>query len=275
MTGYTVVHDAIAANISSLPAGQAAGYCTGSGVVPWTAADWASHPGAVRIDQSPVNTALDETADILDVEYGAATFADAGGWALAARGNFATAARPGQRAPAIYASLSNVTAVANALAAAKLTDVGLFVANWNLTQPEAGALLAVAGGPYPIIGVQFQNNGLYDTSVFSPAWLAAVSGKDPAPVPTVTGWSYSAPAGLIGTVSRQVALAWSASTAAGYPAPASYTVELSKNGAVDRTVVAAGLSAVIGGLSDGAHSVRVWANGGEDAPTGSTVDFTV
>jgi len=275
MTGYTVVHDAIAANISSLPAGQAAGYCTGSGVVPWTAADWASHPGAVRIDQSPVNTALDEEADILDVENAAATPADVPGWVLAARDNYNRAVRPGQRAPAIYVNLSNVTAVANALVAAKLTGVGLWIANWNLNQPEAQAMLAVAGGPYPVIGVQFEDNGLYDTSVFSPAWLAAVSGKDPAPVPTVTGWSYSAPAGLIGTVSRQVALAWSASTAAGYPAPASYTVELSKNGAVDRTVVAAGLSAVIGGLSDGAHSARVWANGGEDAPTGSTVNFMV
>ena len=53
------------------------------------------------------------------------------------------------------------------------------MANWNLTEAEASALVAHAGGPYPIIGVQFRNAGLYDLSVFSGPWLAAVSG-DPA-----------------------------------------------------------------------------------------------
>src|SRR5260370_22686352 len=110
MTIATVpVYDATHANIFHLPHGQAAGYSTGSGGVPWTRGDWVAHPGAVQIDQSPVNTSLDELADVLDVETGAATVADVPGWAEAAAANFFTGARPGQRHPAIYLNLSNLT----------------------------------------------------------------------------------------------------------------------------------------------------------------------
>jgi len=186
MTIATVpVYDATHAGIASLPPGQHAGYATGTGTVPWTAADWAAHPGAVRIDQSPVNTALDELCDVLDMERGAATIADCAPWAEGAAANFAAARRPGQRHPAIYMSLSNVTPVVNALVTAGITSgPGLWIANWNLTEPEARALVAFAAGPFPVIGVQYGTRGDYDVSVFSAAWLAAVSGDLPAPA----GW---------------------------------------------------------------------------------------
>ena len=35
----------------------------------WTAADWADHPGAVRIDQSPADTVPDYAADVQDFEH--------------------------------------------------------------------------------------------------------------------------------------------------------------------------------------------------------------
>jgi hypothetical protein len=185
MTIATVpVYDATHAGIASLPPGQAAGYSTGSGIVPWTAADWAAHPGAVRIDQSPVNTALDELCDVLDVERGAATTGDCPSWCEAAAANFAAGKRPGQRHPAIYMSLDSVTAVVNALIAAGITEgPGLWIANWNLTEAGARIVVQLAGGPFPVIGVQYGNRGSYDVSVFSVPWLQAVSGGGAPPAP--------------------------------------------------------------------------------------------
>ncbi len=178
MTIATVtVCDATHANIAHLPHGQAAGYATGSGDVPWGAADWAAHPGAVRIDQSPVNTPLNELCDVLDVERGAAALADCAPWCEAAAANVAAGKRPGQRHPAIYMSLSAVTPVVNALIAGGITEgPGLWIAHWGITAEQARTVVQIAGGPFPVIGVQYRNAGLYDVSVFSRPWLAAVSG---------------------------------------------------------------------------------------------------
>jgi len=182
------VCDAIRVNAGHLPPGRAAGYTTGSGDVPWGASDWAAHPGAVRIDQDPA--ASDKTADVLDVENGAATIADCPAWCEAAEANWAAARRPGQRKPAIYCSESNVTSVVNMLGAAGIkSGPALWVANWSRTQAEAQAIVEAGSGPFPVIGVQYGNRGTYDVSVFSAAWLAAVSG-DPAPAPKpAPGWT--------------------------------------------------------------------------------------
>ena len=181
MTIATVtVCDAIHANIAHLPKGLAAGYSTGTGIVPWTPADWKAHPGAVRICQDGV--ASDATADVLDVEAGAATVGVCARWAEDAAANVAAGRRPGQRHPAIYMSLSKVTPVVNALIAGGISEgVGLWVANWNLTEAEAAALVRHAGGPFPVIGVQYRNAGTFDVSVFSRPWLDAVSGDPVVP----------------------------------------------------------------------------------------------
>ena len=172
------VCDAIHANIAHLPKGQAAGYSTGTGPVPWTPADWAAHPGAVRICQDP--RATDPTADVLDVEAGAATLAVCARWAEAAAANYAAGKRPGQRHPAIYTSLSNVTPVVNALIAGGITEGPcLWIAHWGITQDQAATVVQIAGGPFPVIGVQYRNAGLYDVSVFSELWLGTVSGSPP------------------------------------------------------------------------------------------------
>jgi hypothetical protein len=182
MTIATVtVCDAIRVNVGHLPKGAAAGYTTGHGVVPWGAAEWKAHPGAVRICQDP--GATDPTADVLDVEAGAATVGTCARWAEAAAANVAAGKRPGQRHPAVYMSLSSVTPVVNALVHGGIhSGVSLWVANWNLTEAEAAVLVAHAGGPFPIVGVQYRNAGTYDVSVFAKPWLDAVSG-DPVTHP--------------------------------------------------------------------------------------------
>jgi hypothetical protein len=170
----TIAYDATHANAGSLPRGaQTAGYVTGSADVLWTAADWAAHPDAVRIDQSPFDTELDETADVLDYERGAATLSDLVPWAEAAVRNWHSKARPGQRSPLVYCDGSSVTPVANALTAGKVSGVGLFIAKWSDTLTQALAEVVAASGPFPVCGIQFADPGPYDIDVFSSSWLAA------------------------------------------------------------------------------------------------------
>lgn len=173
--GIVPATDGIHDNISHLPPGQVCGYTTGSPAIRWTNADFNAHPGAVRIDQ---DFGSKPSSDVLDVERGAATPADAPAWAKQAMADFDSAARPGQRRPAIYMSASNVTTVVNALIAGGIkSGVGLFVANWSLTESQAIAEVVAAAGPFPIIGVQYSNGTYYDFDVFDGGWLADVSGS--------------------------------------------------------------------------------------------------
>jgi hypothetical protein len=165
-----LAHDAIHVNVPHLPAGQAAGYTTGTPDIRWTAQDWAAHHGAVRICQD--SGASDTTADVLDVERGAAANGECGHWYKTAIVAFSGGTRPGQRHPAIYTSASNVTPVVNALKAAGVSSgPALWIANWNLSDAQASADVLAASGPYPVIGIQFSSGQFYDTDVFSSAWL--------------------------------------------------------------------------------------------------------
>jgi hypothetical protein len=176
--GITVVFDATHANIGSLPPnGACAGYVTGSPDIAWTSADWNNHPGAIRIDQSPSSGVWDATADVDDFETGAVLVSELAPRAKLRKQAFANGTRPGQREPLVYASAVNVTNVANALVNGGVSSgVGLFVADWNLTDPEAIAMVVAGAGPFPIRGVQFHNAGTYDMSVFDTGWLSNVSG---------------------------------------------------------------------------------------------------
>ena len=187
----TLEHDA--------PAGQLAGYTTGTDGIAWTAEQFAAHPGTVRICQDA--GATDTTADVLDVESGAATIADAGPWAKAAAESFDKGTRPGQRSPVIYASQDNLTPVANALVAAGMTsgNIGLWVAHWGEPEAVAIASVASASGPFPIHAYQFASDTDYDIDIFSDAWLSTVSKAPvttpppPTPAPqtgTQDGWFF-------------------------------------------------------------------------------------
>lgn len=190
------VYDCKGSNLSKFPTPRdalLAAYVTGAGDVPWNENQLAAHPDAARIDQSPVNTPADMLADVLDVERGAATLADIPGWVHGARTAYDLATRPGQRRPAIYCARSTVTPVANTLVAAGIPDnVRLWVAE-QMSAAEATALLEKAGGPYPIIGIQYEFNELYDVSLVSAEWLntRSVKPRTPAPGPgTQTGWRH-------------------------------------------------------------------------------------
>jgi hypothetical protein len=169
-----IMHDAIGANVSHLPPGQVAGYTTGIGIVPWSAAEWAAHPGAVRICQDV--GASDITADVLDVEFNAATNGEAARWYKSALHSYQTIARAGQRHPAIYTSASNLTPLVNALISGGVTSgPNLWVARWDFNQAAETAAVNAASGPFPICGVQFANGTFYDTSVMSSSWLSQVA----------------------------------------------------------------------------------------------------
>lgn len=168
-------HDAIHDNVARLPKGQTAGYTTGSADIRWTSHDWSLHPEAVRIDQD--FAASDPSADVLDVERGAATLADCAPWAKKAMADFKAAVRPGQRKPAIYFSLSAIHDVANALVNGGVNSgVGFFVADWGMSSGAASRMIAGSGGPFPIVAVQYSNGAFYDYDAFSQDWLDNVSG---------------------------------------------------------------------------------------------------
>src|SRR5215469_3258635 len=195
MLELVVAYDCTGINLGkfAVPPGVGlAGYSTGSHGVPWTDAQFAAHPGTVRIDQSPVNTALDELCDEIDYETGAATLADLPGWYRAALANYNTARRPGQRPPAVYASASNVTPVCNAFVAAGITSgPRLHVAHWDLPIEQAIDTLTHSGGPFPVIGIQIHNAGLYDVDLYLASWWGAVS-KPPPPAP-ITRHAFDGP----------------------------------------------------------------------------------
>lgn len=181
----TTGFDCTGSNIAHLPADAkvTAGYVTGSAGVPWTAEDWAAHPGAVRIDQSPASTVWDATADIQDVENGAVTLAEIAPRAKVMLAAYHAGVRPGQRSPAIYASKSSITAVVDALIAGGIkSGIGLAVADYSVTADQAQATVAEAAGPFPVVWYQYAGQGSYDEGVFSVPWLNTVSvAKPPAP----------------------------------------------------------------------------------------------
>jgi hypothetical protein len=182
--GYDVTHTFI----DSAPRNALlALYVTGSDGIPATQADLLAHPGCLRIDQTPLITAADITADYFDVENGAITIAEIPAIIKDAIGAYHRADRPGQRFPSIYMSASNVTPVVNSLIKAGITGgPGLIVANWNLNQGQAAIDVQKAAGPFPVNGMQFRNAGPFDINVFSAAWVSAVSRKL-VPVAKISG----------------------------------------------------------------------------------------
>lgn len=193
----SLVYDAIGANVHLLPPGArwVAGYTTGSGGVPWSAAQFGQHPGAIRICQDPQLT--DDTADMADIEPLAGEYSAIAGWYRRAQAARAAGKRPGQRPPGFYASASNIPAVRDHLIAGGITHgPALWIAHWNVGEAAADAALTEAG-PFPVAGFQFTNLGSYDVSVFDDRYLTPAAPVIPPPVP---GWALAAESDL-----RQVA----------------------------------------------------------------------
>lgn len=193
MSGITAVFDVTGANFGQQPAGQLALYVTGSGGVPATAAQLNAHQDAVLIDQTPASGQWDSKADVDDYENGAVSIDELAPRAKERMASYNNVVRVGQRRPAIYASASNITPVVNALIKGGVNSgVGLWVANWSLTEAQAIQDVINASGPFPIIGVQFHNAGAFDISLFSTAWLNDRSHhvtKSPTPVAPPGQWA--------------------------------------------------------------------------------------
>lgn len=181
--------DATGAQLDGAPHGQGATYTTGSDGIAATPAQLADRPGIVRICQDA--GATDETADVLDIETGAATVADAAGWIKRARASYAAGKRPGQREPALYRSGGALRDLFDVLDAARVTGrVWIWVAHWGVTPSEAAAQVAESTGDRPLCGFQYHNHPDFDEDIWLSAWLGNVSAKPapkPAPsAPTVT-----------------------------------------------------------------------------------------
>jgi hypothetical protein len=168
------------------PTQQAAGYTTGVGIA-WTTAQFAAHARpypAVRIDQSLAAT--DPTADILDVESGAATVADVAPWLIKARESYSGNARPGQRWPGIYCTLSNLDTVIASLTAAGITSCPFAIPDLT-TRADAVTKVSTATGNFPRVWQQWAFGASYDSGIVSVPWLTTVSGNPPR---TQAGWRW-------------------------------------------------------------------------------------
>lgn len=180
MTIQTIVaQDATGTNEPTIPGNiLACGYDTGSDGIAWTAEQFAARTSpypAIHIDQDP--SASDTTADILDVESGAATIAEIPGWIIAARASYNAHVRPGQRWPGIYCDSSNLTLAVDALTAAKITDVPFWIAE-DETLSTAIAQIQSATGSYPRIGVQYASGTTVDYDIFNLSWVTTISGDN-------------------------------------------------------------------------------------------------
>ena len=186
-----IVIDATHRNILAIPKGTlAALYTTGSQDIQATQTDFDNHPNAVRICQ---DHGSDVTADIIDMETGAATPQDVITWLGKARNSFNSNMRPGQRWPGVYLSLSRLTEQANALVAAHDNNVPLWIAEWGLSQATALANINAANGPFPTVAFQIKNLGTSDFSLFSTDWLNKRSGMPTQITPHVPPGQWNDP----------------------------------------------------------------------------------
>jgi hypothetical protein len=106
--------DTIHASVHNVPASapKVAGYTTGTPDIVWTAADWAHFlHSKVRICQ---DEGSDQSVDVLDIEPGAATNANAATWARARKTQ--------GHVPSFYTSVSNLTPLLKTLEAAGITS---------------------------------------------------------------------------------------------------------------------------------------------------------
>jgi hypothetical protein len=185
----TLMIDATHAFAGNIPAStpRVAGYVTGSPDIQWTAQDWDRFPkaGKASIDQSPAMAAYAAgSAMIADIEPLAGVIA-----------TFVTACQERVRAGqplCCYCSQSAVPQIGAALAGAQvpLANCWVWVANWDLSQAAANALLGTSIAGIKVVAVQWasptSNPGTavpgsaltlaeanLDLSVTRPAWFGA------------------------------------------------------------------------------------------------------
>jgi hypothetical protein len=153
MPGMLMI-DATHDNVANIPAStpKIAGYVTGTPGVEWTTQDWDTFPsaGKLRIDQSPdLASYACNAASVADIEPGAGTIATF----VAACAN---RLRIG-RLLWVYCDQGTVGQVSAALleASMPLGKCGVWLANWNLSQVEADAVLGTHLAGIQVVAVQW------------------------------------------------------------------------------------------------------------------------
>jgi hypothetical protein len=151
-----VMIDATHGSVSHIPARtpKVGGYTTGTSGVEWTAADWAQFPdaGHNRIDQS--DGGVDPLgSDTLDVESGAATPEQFVGW-------LKTRIEHNIEGSTCYGGHDALAAVQTALEAGGTNGwyyghVTCWLADWNLNQAEATALIGTEISGMSCVAVQW------------------------------------------------------------------------------------------------------------------------
>jgi len=172
-----VMADTIHIAVRSIPAGaqKVAGYVTGSSDVRWTAEDWARFNGVkVGINQMAGSDPL--LGDVFDVEPGA--------WSIKEAAQASRERQAHGLEVSLYTSQSLATPLVKACFAVGVTSGNLWVANWNLSQAEATAIVMHRHQPWPVQAVQWAQgsdpNALipssdpmlatYNLSVTAPSW---------------------------------------------------------------------------------------------------------
>lgn len=158
------MYDAVTAANIPRSAAMVAGYIDRIKLAPWTAADWARFPSAVKVEI--VKKASTNAGHVLDVEIGDATPAEAPGWVRMRRAAGAD--------PTVYCNTSTWPAVRAAFQAAHVAEPHYWVAvydgdpKWRDGWAAAGVVAKQYGGNVP---------GGYDLSSVADHW----PGVDPAP----------------------------------------------------------------------------------------------
>jgi hypothetical protein len=137
-----VMLDTVGSSSVNIPGGTqyVGGYVSGSGVVPWTVGDWNLFPKArkVRIEQDPSANPDPHSYDAMDMEFRALTAAE-----VAAEHKRRVDA--GVEWTTVYGTPSNLALVTAAIRGlgGNYWDghVNYWVANWNLDEEQAAALI--------------------------------------------------------------------------------------------------------------------------------------
>lgn len=148
------MYDTINQSAGNIPASalKVAGYVTGTPNILWTPAKWAlfKDAGLVKIDQSPsLADFANGTAAVADVEAGAGTNSGA---AIAIHTR-----QEKNLESVVYCNAENVDDLVAALhdKDVNLDDVYIWLANWNLDEKEAAALIGTVVSGLYVVAVQW------------------------------------------------------------------------------------------------------------------------
>lgn len=155
MTIETVtMYDTIGQSAGNIPTSalKVGGYVTGTDNILWPADRWSlfTKAGHVRIDQSEsASDFVDGTADVVDVETGAATFASASSAVKARQANSLDST--------VYVDTANVDDLMSAFHTddVNIAAVNVWLANWSLNEAEAAALIGTDVQGMTVVAVQW------------------------------------------------------------------------------------------------------------------------